>query len=59
MKAYWGEQVQQHAFLTSISGQLHAPSALLPRKEPPVPIVWEVRWAPEPGNGRGGKEKNF
>jgi hypothetical protein len=38
-KAYGGVDVQIHISLTSaVSGQLHAPAALLPRKEPPVPI---------------------
>jgi hypothetical protein len=31
-----------------VSGQLHAPAASPPEKEPPVPIVWEAGWAPEP-----------
>jgi hypothetical protein len=32
-----------------VSGQRHAPSALLPPgKGPPVPIVQEAGWAPEP-----------
>jgi hypothetical protein len=32
-----------------VSGQRHAPAALLPpRKGPPVPIVQEAEWAPEP-----------
>jgi hypothetical protein len=32
-----------------VSGQLHAPAALLPPgKGPPVPIVQEAGWAPEP-----------
>jgi hypothetical protein len=31
-----------------VSGQLHAPGALPPGKEPPVPIGQEVGWAPEP-----------
>jgi hypothetical protein len=31
-----------------ISGQLHAPAALFPGKEPLVPIEWEAGWAPEP-----------
>jgi hypothetical protein len=31
-----------------VSGQLHAPAALLPpEKRPPVPIVQEAGWAPE------------
>jgi hypothetical protein len=30
-----------------LSGQLHAPIALLPEKEPPVPIWQEAGWAPE------------
>jgi hypothetical protein len=33
-----------------VSGQRHAPAALLPPgKGPPVPIVQEAGWAPEPG----------
>jgi hypothetical protein len=32
-----------------VSGQHHAPAALLPPgKGPPVPIVQEAGWAPEP-----------
>jgi len=32
-----------------VSGQRHAPAALLPPgKGPPVPIVQEAGWAPEP-----------
>jgi hypothetical protein len=32
-----------------VSGQRHAPAAFYPRgKHPPVPIVQEFRWAPEP-----------
>jgi hypothetical protein len=32
-----------------VSGQHHAPAALYPRgKDPPVPIVQEAGWAPEP-----------
>jgi hypothetical protein len=30
-----------------VSGQLHAPAALTPGKEPPAPIEQEGRWAPE------------
>jgi len=28
-----------------VSGQLHAPTALSPGKEPPVPIAQEAGWA--------------
>jgi hypothetical protein len=28
--------------------QLHAPVALLPAKQPPLPIVQEDRWVPDP-----------
>jgi hypothetical protein len=42
IKTYWGVEVYLHAFLTSAldeaSGQLHAPAALPPGKEPLVPI---------------------
>jgi len=31
-----------------VSGQLHAPAALPPGKEPLVPIGYEAGWAPEP-----------
>jgi hypothetical protein len=31
-----------------VCGQLHALAALPPRKEPPVPILYEVGWTPEP-----------
>jgi hypothetical protein len=32
-----------------VSGQRHAPAAIYPRgKDPPVPIVQEAGWAPEP-----------
>jgi hypothetical protein len=31
-----------------VSGQLHAPVALLPWKKPPIAIGWEVGLAPEP-----------
>jgi hypothetical protein len=30
-----------------VSGQLQAPAALTPWKEPQVPIVYEAGWAPE------------
>jgi len=32
----------------AVSGQLHVPAALPPRKEPPEPIGKEVGWVPEP-----------
>jgi hypothetical protein len=31
-----------------VSGQLHAPAALPPGKEPPVPFEYEVGWTAEP-----------
>jgi hypothetical protein len=31
-----------------VSGQLHAPAALPPGKQPPVSIGYEAEWAPEP-----------
>jgi hypothetical protein len=31
-----------------VSCQFHAPAALPPGKEPPVPIGYEAGWAPEP-----------
>jgi len=38
------------------NGQLHAPVALHPGKEPPVPTGYEVEWASE-SSGRDGEEK--
>jgi hypothetical protein len=39
IKAYWGVEVQLHAFFDFGSfGQLHAPAALTPGKGPLVPI---------------------
>jgi hypothetical protein len=50
-------------FLTSAlmeaSGQLHAPSALPLGEEPPVPIVYEAGWAPEPVWTLWRREKTF
>jgi hypothetical protein len=52
MKAYGGVGVLIHVFfpsaLVEVSGQLHAPAALSPRKGPQVPIEQEAGWAPEP-----------
>jgi hypothetical protein len=31
-----------------VSGQIHAPAALPPGKEPSVPIEYEVGWTPDP-----------
>jgi hypothetical protein len=31
-----------------VCGQLHAPDTLPPGNEPPEPIGWGARWAPEP-----------
>jgi hypothetical protein len=51
MKTYRGVEVSIRIFLTSAyleaSGQLHAPAALLPGKEPPIPIGYEVDWTSE------------
>jgi hypothetical protein len=42
-----------------VSGQRHAPAALLPPgKGPPVPIVLETGWAPEPVWTQRLEEKN-
>jgi hypothetical protein len=43
-----------------VSGQLHAPAALLPPgKGPPVPIVQEAGWAPELVWTQRLEEKSF
>jgi hypothetical protein len=43
-----------------VSGQRHAPAALLPPgKGPLVPIVQEARWAPEPVWTQRIEEKSF
>jgi hypothetical protein len=43
-----------------VSGQRHAPAALLPPgKGPPVPIVQEAGWAPEPVWTERLEEKSF
>jgi hypothetical protein len=42
-----------------VSGQRHAPAALSPPgKGPPVPIVQEAGWAPEPDWTQRLEEKN-
>jgi hypothetical protein len=42
-----------------VSGQRHAPAALLPPgKGPPVPIVQEAGWASEPGLDTEARGKN-
>jgi hypothetical protein len=52
MKTYWWAEVHLHyswpQHSTGISGQYHAPGALPLWKQPPVPIWYEVEWAPEP-----------
>jgi hypothetical protein len=52
MKTYGLVEVQLHnswpRHWMEVTGQLYAPAALLTRKEPPVPIGREARWAPEP-----------
>jgi hypothetical protein len=43
-----------------VSGQRHAPAALLPLgKGPPAPIVQEAGWAPEPVWTQRLEEKSF
>jgi hypothetical protein len=43
-----------------VSGHRHAPAALLPPgKGPPVPIVQEAGWAPEPVWTQRSEEKFF
>jgi hypothetical protein len=40
-----------------VSGQIHIPAALSPKKEPPVSIGWGAEW-PQSQYGRDGKKKN-
>jgi hypothetical protein len=50
----------QHRHLMGVSGQRHAPAALLPPgKGPPVPIVQEAGWASEPVWTQRLEEKYF
>jgi hypothetical protein len=48
----WGRGGSSYSFLTSalggVNGQRHAPAVHYPGKGPPVPIVQEAGWAPEP-----------
>jgi hypothetical protein len=52
MKAYWRAENSTTHSLTSalqgVSGQLHAPAALPPGKEPLIPIGQKAWWDPEP-----------
>jgi hypothetical protein len=41
-----------------ISGQLHAPAALLQGKIPLAAIEWELGWMSEPVWGRFGEDTN-
>jgi hypothetical protein len=46
--------------LMGVSGQRHAPAVLLPPgKGPPIPIVQEAGWAPEPVCTQRLEEKSF
>jgi len=51
MKAYWGVEIQPHAFFTSAldGSQWSAsrPGRFIPREEPLVPSGQEARWATE------------
>jgi hypothetical protein len=65
MEALGGERrYSSYSFTTSaldgVSGQLHAPAALLPPgKGSTVPIVQEAGWAPEPVWIQRLQEKSF
>jgi hypothetical protein len=64
MEALGGEKYSSYSFSTSaldgVSGQRHAPAALLPPgKGPPVPIVQEAGWTPEPVWTQRLEEKSF
>jgi hypothetical protein len=53
MEALGGREGSSYSFSTSaldgVSGRRQSPAALLPPgKGPPVPIVQEAGWAPEP-----------
>jgi hypothetical protein len=60
MKAYWGSGGTAPRILVlgiDGSGQLHAPTSLLPGKQTLVPIRQEAG-GPQSRSGRGGEEKN-
>jgi hypothetical protein len=42
----------------AMSDRLHAPTALSPEKQPPVPIGQKAKWAPEPVWTLWTKEKS-
>jgi hypothetical protein len=50
MESYWkyGSKRSWPRNYMEMSGQFHAPAALSPGKEPPVPIGQDAGWAPEP-----------
>jgi hypothetical protein len=57
MKAYGGSGCIDPHFLTlGTSGQLHAPAALSPGKEPPYPLDRRLS-GPQSRSGRLGEEK--
>jgi hypothetical protein len=63
-KTLWGEEYRSYSFSTSAldGGEWLASRpgrALLPGKGPPVPIVQEAGWAPEPVWTQRLKEKSF
>jgi hypothetical protein len=60
----WVRIYSSYSFLTlalvGVSGQRHALAVLYPRgKDPPVPIVQEAGWAPEPVWTQRLEEKSF
>jgi hypothetical protein len=64
MEGLGGRRYSSYSFMTSaingVSGQRHAPAALLPPgKGPPVAIVQEAGWAPEPVWTQRIEEKSF
>jgi hypothetical protein len=64
MEALGERRYSSYSYTTSaldeVSGQHHAQAVLYPRgKDPPVPIVQEAGWAPEPVWTQRLEEKSF
>jgi hypothetical protein len=63
MEALWGEEYSSYSFTTLLDGDEWSASrpgrSLLPGKGPPVHIVQEAGWAPQPFWTQRLEEKSF